>query len=145
MIYTYEKNPVDLERLELEIKSSEIEGSLSHINFISPSMEVVFAEDISVEGKEILDTIISNHSGSPIPHDITPRQARQALLLSGITMQEIEDALDGLPEPQRSLAMIEWEYSTAFVRNNQLVVQVGQMLGWTEQQLDDLWIFAKTL
>lgn len=77
--------------------------------------------------------------------DVTPRQIRQALILSGISMQQIEDALNTLPEPQKSLAKTEWEYSIAFQRQRPLVLAVGQMLGWTSQQLDDLWRLAATL
>lgn len=77
--------------------------------------------------------------------DVTPRQMRQALVLSGISMSMIEDALASLPEPTKSMAQIEWEYSLAFQRNRPLVAQVGQMLGWTSEQLDELWRFASTL
>lgn len=73
---------------------------------------------------------------------VTPRQIRQALILSGVSLQTIEDALDSLPEPTRSLAKTEWEYSVNFDRRRPLVVQVGLMLGWTSNQLDDLWLFA---
>lgn len=80
----------------------------------------------------------------PIP-DVTPRQIRQALVLSGVSMSTIESALASLPEPTKSLAQIEWEYSTMFIRSNPLVAQVGVALGWTSEQLDNLWKFAKTL
>jgi hypothetical protein len=77
--------------------------------------------------------------------DVTPRQIRQALILSGITIEQVDTALDALPEPTRSLAKTEWEYSISFQRDRPLVASVGQMLGWTSQQLDDLWNFARTL
>ena len=77
--------------------------------------------------------------------DVTPRQIRQALILSGITLEQIDAALASLPEPTHSLAKIEWEYSIAFQRNRPLVAQVGQMLGWSSEQLDSLWIMAAAL
>lgn len=77
--------------------------------------------------------------------DATPRQIRQALILSGVDMTMVEDALNSLPEPTRSLALTEWEYSISFERNRPLVKSVGVMLGWTEDQLDDLWLLAKSL
>jgi hypothetical protein len=77
--------------------------------------------------------------------DVTPRQMRQALILSGVSLTDIDAALDSLPEPTKSLAKIEWEYSIAFKRLNPLVASVGQILGWTSQQLDDLWKLAGTL
>ncbi len=75
----------------------------------------------------------------------TPRQIRQALILSGVSMADIETALNSLPEPTRSLALVEWEYSTAFIRRNPLVMSVGMMLGWTEKQVDDLWELGLSL
>lgn len=77
--------------------------------------------------------------------DVTPRQIRQALILSGLTLSEIESAFDALPEPNRTLALVEWEYSNLFERRRHLVIAVGQMLGWTPQQLDGLWILAGSL
>lgn len=80
-----------------------------------------------------------------VPEQVTPRQARQALLLQGITTEMVVGAMNTLPSPQKELALIEWEYSTAFLRNNPLVAAVGQMLGWNSTQLDDLWIGASKL
>lgn len=77
--------------------------------------------------------------------DLTPRQARQALVLLGYSLQQVEDALDALPEPHKSLAKIEWEYSVAFQRSNPLIAQVAQLLGWSSEQLDQMWVFAKSL
>lgn len=77
--------------------------------------------------------------------NVTPRQIRQALILSGVSMAAIDAALNSLPEPAKSFAKIEWEYSTAFIRSNKFVVQVGQMLGWNSAQLDALWVLAGSL
>ena len=76
---------------------------------------------------------------------VTPRQIRQALILMGHPLSEIDNAINALPEPSRSLASVEWEYSTLVFRTNKLVGMLGHMQGWTEQQLDDLWIFAGKL
>jgi len=77
--------------------------------------------------------------------DVTPRQMRSALLLNGITDDQITAAINTLSSPQKDLAMIAWEYSTAFQRNNPFTIQVAAMLGWTDDQLDQLWYFAATL
>lgn len=85
----------------------------------------------------------------PVPveelKDVTPRQIRQALILSGITLDQIDQAIDSLDEPTKSLARVEWEYSIAFQRHRPLVSQVAQMLGWTDEQLDALWRLAASL
>lgn len=79
------------------------------------------------------------------PPPITPRQARQALVLSGILIADVEAAMNTLPEPMKTLAHIEWEYSTEFHRRRDLVINMGLMLGWSPKQLDDLWFFAGKL
>ena len=76
---------------------------------------------------------------------VTPRQIRQALILTGHSLSDVDNAIAALPEPHRSLASAEWEYSTLVFRRNQLVEMLGQSQGWNAQQLDDLWIFAGTL
>jgi len=77
--------------------------------------------------------------------DVTPRQIRQALLLSGVSLSDIDAALNSLPEPTKSFAKVEWEYSIAFQRSRPLVAEVGSILGWTSGQLDDLWKLAHSL
>ena len=79
------------------------------------------------------------------PKEVTPRQARQALLLVGVTTEMIVGAINSLPNPTRNFALVEWEYSVMFIRANPLVNTMGQMLGWTQYQLDCLWIQASKM
>lgn len=94
--------------------------------------------------------LINDFNGVPneqrtLPRDVTPRQIRQAMVLSGISMASIDAAIDALPEPTKSLARIEWEYSTMFIRSNPLVGQIGMALNKTPEELDALWALAATL
>lgn len=94
--------------------------------------------------------LINDFNGVPneqrtLPRDVTPRQIRQAMVLSGISMASIDAAIDALPEPTKSLARIEWEYSTLFIRSNPLVGQIGMALNKTPAELDTLWALAATL
>ena len=77
--------------------------------------------------------------------DVSPRQIRTALILSGVSLTDIDTALNSLSEPMKSIAKIEWEYSVSFQRDRDLVNSVGQMLGWTSDQLDALWHLAGSL
>jgi hypothetical protein len=79
------------------------------------------------------------------PKSITPRQARQALIISGIGPEQIVTALNTLPSPTKELALAEWEYSTEFFRDRPIVKSVSTMLGWSEMQLDELFIYAGSL
>lgn len=80
-----------------------------------------------------------------VPDKVTPRQIRQGLILKGVSLAQIDAILDSLPEPQKSLAKVEWEFSTEVQRGNPMVNQVGAVLGWTQDQLDDLFIFGAKL
>jgi len=80
-----------------------------------------------------------------IPESITPRQAKQALFLNGITSPMVEAAINQLPSPNKELAMIEWEYSTAFLRSNPLVNQIGAVFGKTSAEIDQIWVLGDSL
>ena len=86
----------------------------------------------------------SNYTGEGVPFAVTMRQARLALLAAG-KLTLITTAINALPEPQRSAALITWEYSTEVQRHNGFVSQLAPALGMTEQQIDQLFIAAKTL
>jgi hypothetical protein len=80
-----------------------------------------------------------------VPESITPRQAKQALFLNGITAAMVEAAVNELPSPNKELAMIEWEYSTAFLRSNPLVNQIGAVFGKTAAEIDQIWVLGDSL
>ena len=75
---------------------------------------------------------------------VTMRQARLALLQVG-QLANVQPAIDALPEPHRSAAAIEWEYSQEVERNRAFVLTLGQALGLTDAELDDLFTLAATL
>lgn len=77
-------------------------------------------------------------------NSVTMRQARLALLQYGM-LASVDAAIDSMSEPQRTAAKIEWDYSSEVLRDSPLVVQLSAALGLTEQQMDDLFAFAKTL
>ena len=110
---------------------------LNHLGQVIGELELPDGTSEEVWAKKLAQYALPPPAES-IP-SVTPRQIRQALVLTGISMTQIEDALASLPEPHKSLAQIEWEYSTLFIRSNPLVSQIGQVLGWNSQQLDDLW------
>lgn len=81
---------------------------------------------------------------TPVPASITMRQARLALLGAGM-LAGVSAAIDALPEPQKSAAQIEWEYSNEVQRHNGFVEQLAPALGLTTAQLDALFIAAAKL
>lgn len=142
--YSFTKS-VTADKLQGEIVTAGL-STVSFIETVGDEVIVHFPSSLDSSQQTTLESVIGSHEEQPAPiADVTPRQMRQALVLSGVSLNDIETALNSLSEPTKSLAKIEWEYSTMFQRNRPLVLQVGAMLGWTSQQLDTLWAFAKTL
>lgn len=104
-------------------------------------------KDMGEENKVHLRSIYNNVPSQPITKvmSVTPRQIRIALIQSGISLTAIESMIDSLPEPQKSVAKITWEYSVEFQRNNSLLVQMAPLLGLTETDVDNLFALAITL
>ena len=79
-----------------------------------------------------------------VPQEVTMRQARLALLENGL-LANVQPAINSLPEPDKTKAQIEWEYSNALQRGNPFVAVLGAALGLSSQDLDDLFIQASAL
>jgi hypothetical protein len=76
---------------------------------------------------------------------VTARQIRLALFQYGIIESMIDASISTMDEPQRSTTMIGWKYAASFDRVNQFVELIGNDMGMTPQQIDELWELAKTL
>ena len=72
------------------------------------------------------------------------RQARLALLQAG-KLAMVDTAIAGLPEPDRTAAQIEWEYSQEVQRDKPFVLMLAPALGLSEEDLDSLFVLASTL
>ncbi len=79
-----------------------------------------------------------------VPASITMRQARLCLHKHGM-LAGVQPAIDTLPEPDRTAAQIEWDYSSTVERHRGFVLTIAQSLGITDEQLDALFIEAATL
>lgn len=75
---------------------------------------------------------------------VTRRQALRVLHDAGL-LDDIDAAIDALPEPARTAARIDWEAATEFRRDFPLVLQLGASLGLTDAQLDDLFAAAAAI
>lgn len=94
------------------------------------------------------NTLVENTSATVVvPSYVTPRQIRLALIVSGnqSILDNITSILAQLPEPNKSIATITWEYSTEIYRSNPILNQLTPMLGLTSEDVDNLFILASTL
>jgi len=79
-----------------------------------------------------------------IPQSVTMRQARLALHASGL-LASVQPAINALPEPQRTQAQIEWDYSNGLERGNAFVSTLGAALGLNAAGIDALFVQAAQL
>lgn len=101
-------------------------------------------DGVLFEDTDLLATLEAQDARAAIP-PISPRQIRLALVSSGTQLSEIDSAINALDEPHKTLARIEWEYSSSFERLNPLVGQIAAILNASDQEIDDLWTMAFTL
>lgn len=79
-----------------------------------------------------------------VPQMVTPRQIRLALLTAG-RLASVTALFDSLPEPLKTQVQITWDYSNEFQRTNPLLIQLGPAMGFSEAELDQLFILANSL
>jgi hypothetical protein len=80
-----------------------------------------------------------------VPTVVTMRQARLALLQSGL-LSQVEAALSAIEDPaQRQAVQIEWEYAAEVDMTHPWVQALTVSLGLTEAQIDSLFMTASGL
>ena len=79
-----------------------------------------------------------------VPQEVTMRQARLALHAAG-KLVAVNAAINALPDPPKTAALIEWEYSSTVRRDSQFVAMLGPALGLDAAALDALFIAASKL
>jgi hypothetical protein len=133
---------IDIEKLHTILSDMPVTG----ISQANGSITLHLSSELTIDQKlQAEEAIALTPEFNSIPQIVSPRQMRIALIISGISPQDIESALDTLPEPNRSIAKTTWEYSVEFQRNNPILISLAPMLGLTEQQVDDLFTLASTL
>lgn len=80
----------------------------------------------------------------PVPQSVTMRQARLALLNSGL-LTSVNNAIAAMTGTAGDAARIEWEFALSVERNSPLVASLTSALGLTTEQLDALFTTAATL
>lgn len=76
---------------------------------------------------------------------LTARQLRLGLLQIGIKPADVAAAISALPEDQRDVAEIEWDYASEYRRDHPLIAALGSSFGLSVDQIDDAWRDAMAL
>lgn len=128
----------------VSVDLSTIEGVVSVQATEPPS---VSAGQQAVEGVPVLsgDQWVQTWAveALPAPTVVSRKQARMALVLSGISLASIQTAIDGIEDAtQRALAQIAWDDAVEYRRDDPFLMLLASMLGLNDEQLDGLFIFA---
>lgn len=78
---------------------------------------------------------------APVLTPITRRQLRLTLLAHGL-LELVEPAIASLDNPERSIAVIEWQDASEYRRDHALIAQIGAALALTEPEIDSMWVEA---
>lgn len=77
-----------------------------------------------------------------VPHVVTMRQAKLALLQAGL-LDEVDAAIAAEATPKA--IKIEWEYASEVQRDWVNTLGLAEMLGLSDEQLDNLFVLAASL
>jgi len=90
------------------------------------------------------DWIVSNNEKEPVPTEVALWKLR--FVLSQMQLeQSVTDAINLLEEPQRTAATYIWNFGTAVDRYSNTVIFIKTALGFTEQEVDDIFIKANSI
>lgn len=92
-------------------------------------------------------TIVQLNRPAPEPSQVLTvnrRQALRALHDAGL-LDDVEAAISGLPEPQKTQARIDWDNAQDFRRDFPLLQQLAGAIGLTPAQVDNLFAAAAAI
>ncbi|HEG8091526.1 TPA: hypothetical protein SFZ51_001119 [Campylobacter jejuni] len=84
---------------------------------------------------------MKEYTENGVPKVISIRQAKLALLEADL----LDDVEEFISKTDDKRVKISWEYATDFDRYNDIILALQKQLGLTNQEVDDLFIKAKTL
>ena len=77
---------------------------------------------------------------------LTRYQFMRGMLEYGYKSSDIEAQIQTIEDDyQRELVLLGWQSATNFVRTDESVLLMQNMLGWTDEQVDEMWTYAMTL
>lgn len=79
-----------------------------------------------------------------VPQEVPLWAFRSMLALSGLT-DAAEAQIAALPEPEKTVALTQWEYGNFIRRDHPLITQMGVQLGLTSEQIDAIFVQANSL
>jgi len=94
--------------------------------------------------KEVYDELHSIELRSRKPSVATPLQIRLALIKLGM-LEQIQNFIDELEEPAKTVVMTEWEYALEINKNSNTIQSLSSQMGLTGEQLDEIFEVAANI
>ena len=89
---------------------------------------------------EAMATTTPTEPADPIPLSVTRFQARAALYMAGL----LDDAEAAIAEAH-PLSRIAWEHANVYRRDSPTLISIGQQLGLSEADMDELFKTAASI
>lgn len=113
----------------------------------------LLAADLGADAPQyqaLMDEVAATYVPPPpaplyVPQSVSPRQIRQALNRVPYGEVTLRQAVEAAVAAGDQDTKDWWEFATVFERANPQVIGMGQALGVSDEQLDDLWILADSL
>jgi hypothetical protein len=81
-----------------------------------------------------------------VPASVTARQIRLWLVRHGVSLAQVDAAIDAIPDAQqREECRVEWDYAPWVERTHPMLVPLAAALGLSEAQVDDAFREAATI
>lgn len=81
-----------------------------------------------------------------IPQTVSARQVRIWLIQHGISLSQVENAIDNIQDPvTRDITRVEWEYAPYIERSHPMLIPLGDALGLSSEQIDQAFIEANNI
>lgn len=136
-----------------EGEGAEVVAYRAALRILDGGGPLIVADHISVKERAETDPGFAIPPPPPAPPraphtekitSVSMAQARVALRHSGL-LEKIDEGLKTLPEPQRSDALIAWEYAPTVSRSGALVLSLAGVFGLDDKQLDELFAAAEKI
>jgi hypothetical protein len=127
-----------------KVLSETQNGPLVYLNeedIIVEQSHPLFDRIASGEFGEVADFVRPPAQVVLVPHEVTLAQARTALMQAGL-FDTVNSFIQNSNNP---LAKMAWEYTNMVARDGALVTALAPAIGFTEAQLDQLFIAAAAI
>jgi hypothetical protein len=116
------------------------------VNLIDGSVSTVQLTTEEVAKAQANTAALAAEKAAYVPLVVTMLQARKAMILSGVSIASVSSAIAAIADTQaRELAQTEWEYSTTFRRDSELITSLAPALSLTATQINAMFVLAATL